>query len=57
MMISSAAKATSGRQCRRSAPSSPERSASGSSSNAPIAVRANTTTGTETSSTATLMNR
>ena len=61
-MISSAAKATSGRQCRRSVPSCPPllreaRSASGSRSSAPSAVRANTTTGTETSPTATLMNR
>ena len=61
-IISSVAKASSGRQCRRSVSSCPpslraERSASGSRSTAPSAVLANTTTGTATSSTAILMNR
>ena len=56
-MISSAANASSGRQYRRRPPSCPDRSASGSSSTAPSADRVNTTMGTETSRTATLMNR
>jgi hypothetical protein len=56
-MISIVANATSGRQCRSSPRSCPLRRASGSSTAAPTAVRANTRTGTDTPSTATLIMR
>jgi len=56
-IISSAVNATSGRQCRRSASSWLDRSANGSRIRAPSAVRPNTTTGTPTPPTATLISR
>ena len=56
-MISTTAKTSSGRQCARTAAMAPGRAANGTSTSAPIAVRAKTRTDTETSATATLMSR
>ena len=56
-MISTTANATSQRQWPRSAPSSRRRSATGSSSREPSATRTNTSTGTETPPSATLISR
>ena len=56
-MISTQAKMASQRQCGRSTPSSPRRSAIGSRITAPPATRASTSTGTDTPPSATLMSR
>ena len=56
-MISKKANASTGRQCRNTGAHAARDRASGSSTAAPIAVRASTRTGTETPSTAILMSR
>jgi hypothetical protein len=57
MIISTVAKSSSHRQCRHSPAIWRRRMASGSSSAAATASRVNTSTGTETPPSATLMNR
>ena len=56
-MISTRANTSSARQCARTTVTAPGRAANGSSTSAPSAVRANTSTATETSATATLISR